>query len=72
MKLLAIKMVAKSFFGRSNKEIMILSLLVTLASSVVKSEGFKENSATSEPETKAEHNSKTTIVHKLTISGMEI
>ena len=57
-------MVANNFLGRSNKRIKICCFADTLPSFTSKSEGVKENNATSEPEIKAEQiksNKRTTI-----------
>ena len=58
MKLLATKMVANSFLGLSSKLTSTFSFSES-SPVVLKSEGFKENSATSEPEIKAEQASNT-------------
>jgi hypothetical protein len=52
------RMVASNFFGLSSSFIKIFSRLLILLSSASKSEGFKENKATSDPETSAEQISK--------------
>ena len=72
IKLFAIKIVAKSFFGLSRRLIINFSLLVSFVSSLEKSEGFSEKRATSDPEINPDATSKITIVLKLTISGMVI
>lgn len=54
IKLLAIKIVANSFFGLSSRLIMICSCLDTFPSFTSKSDGLRENRATSEPEISAE------------------
>lgn len=72
MKLLAINIVANSFFGLSSSLTNIFSRLVILLSSASKSEGFRENSATSEPDTSAEHTSNKRIRKILNISGTAI
>ena len=58
IKLLAIKMVANSFLGRSNNFIIWRSLAVYSASVEGKSLGLSENSATSDPDISAEQNNK--------------
>ena len=72
MKLLAIKIVASSFLGLSNKLIMICSCLDTLPSFTSKSEGLSENKATSEPEMSAEDMSriKKNIILKISVNSM--
>ena len=65
-KLLATKMVANSFLGRSKSRIKICCFEETFPSFTSKSAGVSENKATSEPEIKAEQtNNKTrTIIPK--------
>jgi len=66
IKLLATNMVASSFFGRSKRDVIKIILLELSASAVSISPFFKENSATSAPDIKAEHKSKMKSKTKLT------
>lgn len=68
MKLLAIKIVANNFFGRSSSLIKIWSFGVKLLWSVSKSVGLRENRATSEPDIKAEQSNNITKIISLIIS----
>src|SRR5690606_214177 len=60
MKLLATKMVAKSFLGLSKSEVIILKVFGLFSKPFSKSVLFKENKATSAPEISAEHNNNRT------------
>ena len=66
IKLFATNMVAKSFFGFSRSDVIMLMLFVCSALAVSISDFVKENKATSTPEINAEQNSNTARAIKLT------
>ena len=61
---------ANSFFGRSKSEVIRAILFEFLESAVSISAFYKENKATSAPEIKAEHRSKT--ISKITLTKNEV
>ena len=58
IKLLETRIVANNFFGRSSNFAIISNFLEPVSSCVSRSDRVSENSATSAPDIKAEHNNK--------------
>ena len=64
--LFAINMVANRYLGWFNTKVMFVEALSSASLTFSKSDGFKENKATSDPDIKAEQTNKTIIIIKLT------